>query len=272
MSDKLQKMEQQSVLPATASFTPFDVRELLEKAVDSKSAVEVIKELRAMQREDQERRAKFDFDAALSRFQADCPVIYKTIAVPDRAGKTAYKFAPIEQIEEVIRPLERASGFTHTFNQDVESQPGWVIARCTVSHVGGHSRDTVSKFPLGTKTLIMSDTQVYAAALTFANRRTLANAYGLVIAGDDRDGQDKTAKPAAPNAMEPERADKNLKALAADLWKILTPVRGTARNWVVANQWLWKNELLDGAKPEEAPNLTAERFEQVIAKAKELLK
>ena len=272
MSDKLTRMEQQSLSTRPLQFESFDVRLLLEKAVDSKAAVEVVKELRAMQREDQERRAKFDFDAALSAFQAQCPVIYKTRAVPDRSGNVAYKFAPLEQIEEVIRPIERANGFTHTFNQDVESQNGWVITRCTVAHVAGHARESVSKFPLGTKTAIMSDSQQYAAALTFANRRTLANAYGLVIAGEDKDGQGHQPKPVAPNAMEPERKDDEIKRLATELWKILAPVRGTAKNWIEANKWLWKNEILDGAVPEEAPNLTVTRFEQVILKAKELLK
>lgn len=272
MSDKLTKMEPQGVSERTIEFQPFDVRLLIEKAIDSKAAVEVMKELRAMQQEDQERRAKFDFDAALSKFQSECPVIIKTRSVPDRAGNVAYKFAALEKIEEVIRPIERANGFTHTFNQDVESQNGWVITRCTVAHVAGHSRESVSKFPLGTKTAIMSDTQQYASALTFANRRTLANAYGLVIAGEDKDGGGAAQKPVAPNAMEPERKDDDIKRLAAELWKILTPVKGTAKNWIEANKWLWKHEILDGAVPQEAPNLTVEQFEKAILKSKEILK
>ena len=186
---QLTKIEPQQAIEKRIEFEPFDVRMLLEKAVDSKAAVEVVKELRAMQREDQDRRAKFDFDAALSKFQSECPTIIKTKSV-----ENSYKYAPIEEVEQAIRPIERANGFTHVFNQDVESQPGWVIVKCVIAHVGGHTRETISKFPLGTKTRLMSDTQQYAAALTFGNRRTLANAYGLVIAGEDRDGQGNQKK------------------------------------------------------------------------------
>jgi hypothetical protein len=165
-----------------------NIEELITKAVDSKAAVEVVKELRAMLREDQAIAAAQAFDEAMSAFQAQCPVIIKGRGVPDRSGATAYKYAPIEKIEEVIRPIEREHGFTHTYNQDVASQPGWVITSVTITHTLGHSKTSVGKFPLGTRTAIMSDTQQYAAALTFSNRRVLGNAYGLVFAGEDKDG------------------------------------------------------------------------------------
>lgn len=272
MSDKLTKIEPQQAIEKRIEFEPFDVRMLLEKAVDSKAAVEVVKELRAMQREDQDRRAKFDFNSAMSKFQAKCPVIKKTKSVSTNAGAKAYSYAPLELVEQVIRPLEEEFGFHHTFNQDVKSQEGWVITICTVTHVGGHSEPKESKFPLGTKTNIMSSTQQYAAALTFAFRRTLASAYGLVFADEDDDGRlGNKPKPAAPNAMEPVRPDDKTKLLATELWKILTPIRGTAKNWIEANQWMWKNDILDGGVPEEAPNLPIARLEHAILKSKELL-
>jgi hypothetical protein len=170
------------------SMPTINIEALINKAVDSKAAVEVVKELRAMLREDQAIAAAQAFDEAMSAFQAECPVIIKGKGVPDRSGSTAYKYAPIEKIEEVIRPIERSHGFTHTFNQDVTSQPGWVIASVTITHTLGHNKTAVGKFPLGTRTAIMSDTQQYAAALTFANRRVLGNAYGLVFSGEDKDG------------------------------------------------------------------------------------
>lgn len=61
------------------------------------------------------------------------------------------------------------------------------------------------------------------------------------------------------------------KQLATELWAILKSVRGPEKNWNEANKWLWREEILDGAVPEEAPNLSADRFRQVIALAKETL-
>jgi len=191
MSDKLTVASKSALTQPESNMSRVDIGALMESAVKQGSAMEVFKELRAMEADIQARRSKAAFDEALSAFQSECPTIVKTKGVSTNSGALAYKYAPIEEIEIVIRPIERAHGFNHTFNQDVESQPGWVIARCIVTHVAGHTRETVGKFPIGTKTQIMSDTQVYASALTFCNRRVLANAYGLVIAGEDKDGAGK---------------------------------------------------------------------------------
>ena len=75
-----------------------NIESLINKAVDSKAAVEVVKELRAMLREDQEIAARAAFDEAMSAFQSKCPTIVKGKGVPDKNGRTAYKFAPIEKI------------------------------------------------------------------------------------------------------------------------------------------------------------------------------
>lgn len=172
---------------ARAPMPVINIESLIEKAVDSKAAVEVVKELRAMFLDDQKRAAEAAFNESMSAFQSECPIIIKGKQVMSN-DKKLYAYAPIEKIEEVIRPICRTHGFSHTFDTDIASAPGWVIAKCIVTHQQGHQRITIAKFPLGAKTQIMSDTQVYAGALTFANRRVLANAYGLVITGEDKDG------------------------------------------------------------------------------------
>lgn len=247
-----------------------NVSALLEKAIDSKSAVEVLKELRLMELDYHERDAKAQFDEAMSAFQEECPVIIKEKGVPDRNGKTAYKYAAIEMIEVQIRPLLRKHGFSHTFDTDTTAGEGQVIAKCIVTHRAGHSRVSTAKFPLGTKTAIMSDTQCVAAALTFANRRALQNAYGLVIAGDDMDGATGKIKPTGPSTMRP--TEINLKDLAVELWNVTKSIGGEKRDWDARNQWFWREEILDAGVPETAPDLTAAKFKEVISKAKEKLK
>lgn len=256
----------QSLAAYDPSLSGVDLNGLFAEAVKQGSAMEVIKELRAMESEFHSRTAKAKFDAAMSGFQSECPIILKEKGVPDRSGKAAFFFAPLEVIEVQIRPLLRKHGFSHTFDTDTSSAQGWVIAKCIVKHQGGHSETSTAKFPLGTKTQIMSDTQQFAAALTFANRRALQNAYGLVLAGQDLDGATGKLKPKGPSAMQPP--DLSLKDLARELWEVLRPVRGTEKNWNAANQWLWREEILDGAIPEAAPELSAERFKQVIAASK----
>ena len=77
-------------------------------------------------------------------------------------------------------------------------------------------------------------------------------------------GGEVKPKPTAP-------ANNSLKALANELWSLLKPIRGTTNDWVAANNWLWREEILDGAVPEAAPKLSEKRFAEVIAKCKERL-
>ena len=248
---------------------PLDIEGLFRYAIDHAGTAETMEKLMGIRRELNAEASKKAFDDALTEFQSECPLIIKEKGVPTATGKIAYRYAPIETIEVQIRPLLRKHGFSHTFDTDTASEQGWVIAKCIVTHRQGHSRVSTAKFPLGTKTQVMSDTQVFAAALTFANRRALCNAYGLVLAGEDMDGRTGKLKAAGPSSMQPVEA--GVKEFAADLWAVLKPIRGDKRDWVAANQWLWREEILDGALPETAPDLPPKRFAEVIAKARERL-
>jgi hypothetical protein len=189
--------------------------------------------------------------------------------VPTKQGDTAYKFAPIEKVEEVIRPIERKHGFTHTFDTDVSSVVGFVIAKCIVTHNAGHTRESVIKLPLGNQTQIMSATQTYAGAMTFANRRALANVYGLVIAGDDIDGADKKPRPAGPS--QALKAGTDAKAALTRLWNLIKPLVAetpgwNSKTWDGHNAWLRSVKII--TKPEtKVETLPVEDVVEIIDKA-----
>jgi hypothetical protein len=235
----------ESQLPArqVASLTGINIAALIDKAVDAKAAIEVLKELRAMERDIAAERSKAAFDESMSGFQVECEPILKEKGVPTSSGAMAYKYAPIEAIEIQIRPLCRKHGFSHTFDTDTTSAEGWVIAKCLVTHKDGHSRVSTAKFPLGTKTNIMSNTQQYAAALTFANRRALCNAYGLILVGEDLDGDSgrlKGSKTTVRPQAQPTHDDATNKRKLVDM---LRNVIGVASGY---NLDLRAKELLDG--------------------------
>ena len=256
--------------PRTEIMQVSDPESIIRYALDKGNVdVATMKELLNIRKELHAEFAKRQFDEQMKEFQSECPVITKERAVPDRSGNTAYKFAPIEVIEVQIRPLLRKHGFSHTYDTDTASIPGWVIAMCIVKHEAGHSVVSTVKLPLGTKTGIMSDTQVYAAALTFANRRALCNAYGLVLAGEDVDGQTGKIKPAGPSKLKAENFD--LEPYVKALWELLAPVRGLEKNWDKANEWLYERCFI--SETEKVPyTLSVERYKEVIDKSTNYLK
>ncbi len=264
--------------PMSPAPAPFDIEGMFRFALEKSAGPEAMTTLMNIRRELNAEASKKAFDEALSAFQNECPVIVKSRAVPTKSGDTAYKFAPIEKVEEAIRPTERKFGFTHTFDSDVASVPGWVIASCIVTHAAGHTRTSQIKLPLGAKTQIMSDTQVYAGALTFANRRALANVYGLVIVGEDIDGADKKPRPAGPSQAAPAskpqdgpKAPDDAKAALGRLWKLLKPIVSQVEGWNPKtwdghNAWLRSVKIL--TKPEtKVETLPVEDVLEIIDKA-----
>lgn len=218
----------------------------IEKGLD-------LKELVAMRREWRAEKAKEAFDAAMAAFQTECPIIYKTKA----GAAPTIKYAPFEDVIEQVKPLLQKHGFSFQLGTDVESKDGWVIAKCKVTHSQGHSDITEAKFPLGNKTGVMSDTQVYAAALSFASRRSFQNAFGIVTAGEDMDGRMESKK-----RVEGPSKIATIKSLKNELWEVLKPVRGTAPNTEVATRWLRNTGILQ--QDEKLEGLTAERLSEVI--------
>lgn len=258
LADKETAIQRQSL--GVESFESL-ARYAIEKGVPLESIVAVRRELKA-------EADKAAFDAALAAFQAECPVIRKTKGVSDNVGKLLYSYAPFELIIAQVSPLLQKYGFSFQLDTDTSSQDGWVVAKCHVTHAAGHCRTSTAKFPLGTGTRLMSQTQVYAAALSFASRRVFCNAFGLVCAGEDDDGAaGAKPKPQGPSTQAPP--DLSTRQIAQDLWNLLKPVRGQERDWKKANAWMWDNAVLSDT--EAAPELTKERFREVIESAKKIL-
>lgn len=252
----------------------FNIEEMFRHAIDKGGGPEVMTTLMNVRRELNAEAAKKAFDTAMASFQADCPVIIKEKGVPDRNNKIAYKFAPLEAIEIQIKAYEQKYGFSHKF-PTCGAEPGWVTATCLVTHDCGHSEPATVRYPIGTKTAIMSDTQQYAAAETFCKRRALCNAYGLTIMGEDVDGATGKVRPVGPSSLQP--SDLSVKELAIELWNLLKGEMAKQKDWIKTNwnahnQWLYKYEILDGAVPESAPDLSVEKFKTTIAKTKAKLK
>jgi hypothetical protein len=159
---------------------------LIQQAISAGTPVEVIERLLAMRSQLNAERAKKEFDEAMARFQEECPTIVKTKEVKTRSGQVAYKYAPIESIVQQVKgPLAR-NGFS--YKTQIDTLPTGVKATITARHVGGHSEDTSMEVPLGTKTEIMSLSQVTAAASTFAKRYAFCNAFGILTGDEDTDG------------------------------------------------------------------------------------
>jgi len=142
--------------------------------------------LLAMRTQIKSEQAKEAFNRAMAAFQAECPTIVKTKEVFTRDGRSAYKYAPIESIVAQVKEYLKKNGFSYTTQIDLTEKG--VKATCKVTHEAGHSEENSMEVPLGSKTQIMSDSQVTAAASTFAKRYAFCNAFGILTGDEDNDG------------------------------------------------------------------------------------
>jgi len=190
--NQIKKQEQGQVVPTSNYQTEADA--LISQAINKNVSVETMQKLLDMRRELRAERAKEMYDRAMAKFQGECPAIKRTKEVRTNSNQLAYKYAPIESIVEQIKGPLRENGFSYATTMKLLENGVKVTVR--VTHEAGHSEDTEMEVPFGNKTNIMSQSQVVAAAQTFAKRYAFCNAFGILTSDEDND-----AAPQVQNRM-----------------------------------------------------------------------
>lgn len=162
------------------------INDLIRHAITSNLSVDGLERILAMRRELKAEAAKEAFDDAMRTFQGECQPIVKHRPVPTNSGGIGYKYAPLEELDMQTKELRAKHGFS--FSIETETLEKRVRATCIIRHIGGHEyRPTPYEVPLSTGTALMSNTQVVAAALSFATRYAFKNAFGLTVVGEDNE-------------------------------------------------------------------------------------
>lgn len=180
------------------------VENLIQQAIVHNTPVDTMERLLAMRRELKAEYAKEEFDKAMSKFQGECPVIRKTKAGgKTNSGDVAYWYAPLDSIVSQTKEPIQQNGFSYMTKTETGDQK--VKVTVIVKHKAGHSEPTDVEVPLGTKTGVMSASQVTASALTFAKRYAFCNAFGILTGDDDDDAeQTKNVPSQAQSTPKPQ--------------------------------------------------------------------
>lgn len=220
------------------------VSEFISQAISQNLPVETMERLFALRERVKAETAREAFIAAMAKFQSECPVIVKTKEVYTKSGGKAYAYAPIESIVSQVKDALMNNGFSYSTN--MEMLEGAVKVSVKVQHVLGHSEVTEMTVPLGTKTGVMSDSQVVAAASTFAKRYAFLNAFGILTGDEDNDAAKAEEAPAIEESLRAKvkesKTEEELKAiwlankgLGKDFAKFVTEQRDFIRS-VVAQE------------------------------------
>jgi hypothetical protein len=158
---------------------------LIEKAVEKGLDVTALEKLIAIRKELKAEAAEEEFNRALSMFQSECPDIEKTKKVMAKDNKTIrYQYAPLDSIVKQVKPMLKKHGFSYTIKS--RQGEGWVKVVCQVRHVAGHNEETELIVPVDDG--YMNNIQKIGSANTYAKRYAFCNAFGIMTADEDDDG------------------------------------------------------------------------------------
>ena len=190
-----------------------DPEALLMKAVESGQGVETLERLLALRERLQAEYAANQYRQALLAFQAECPKILKTQIVANKDGEERYRYATLESIQDITKPLLHNNGFSFDFDTICEANAVTVII--TIAHVAGHEKKSSFRVPIDLKAF-MSEPQKYEAAMSFAQRICFRNGFGLITGTNDTNTEPE-APPADPPIGKDSAAKRALEARIGEL-------------------------------------------------------
>jgi len=217
--------------------------QLIELAIQKGATIEMLERLLALRERIQKDEAEKAFLQAMSAFQAECPVITRKKKVLNKDGRTVrYCYAPLDDIFKQVQPIIGKHGLSY----DVETRMintaefKGIESIVTVFHVLGHSKKSAFSVPVDLESY-MTDQQKWASAQTFAKRYAFCNAFGILTADEDNDGnspeEEKLKQQAKKKADEGERKLQNLPDNIKEGFKILGYTSKTIWHFCDMREW-----------------------------------
>lgn len=138
----------------------------------------VLKEMLAMQKEVMAQQAVIEFNEDYSIMSAEIPVI--------KRSKKAYSasYAPMEDIDLVIRPILSKFGFSVSFRNKQDGLD-MVEVTCELRHKKGHMIENTITLPTEAATKGMNKQQAIGSAITYAKRYAICGILNITTADDD---------------------------------------------------------------------------------------
>jgi hypothetical protein len=147
--------------------------------------VDAMERLLAMKERSEDREAMRLYADALAEFQANMPVVEKHGEIKVK-GVLRSKYALIEDIDDIIRPLMREYGFAFMLSE-IGVKDGMREFSGTLSHRGGHKESLIVHMPLD-KSEFRSAVQSEGSTISYARRQLYKAFFNIVERGVDDDG------------------------------------------------------------------------------------
>lgn len=159
---------------------------LIDKAITNGSDIKVLDKMLDMQDRMMAKEAELKFNSAFSVMVNEIPIVAKTSEanIQTKNGSSyKIKYASLDEIVEVVRPILSAHGFSVNFKHDQENAANIRIF-CILRHRDGHSIENSMVIPVAGGN---NAAQAIGSTITYGKRYTLCSMLNIAT-GDDRDG------------------------------------------------------------------------------------
>lgn len=149
--------------------------------------VEKMERLWAMREKMEAKNAEVEFNAAMSRIQANMGRISADATNP----QTRSQYATYAALDRALRPMYTREGLSLSFSTE-EAPEGSVGMVCYVSHAMGHTRTYRAQVPSDGKGAkgndVMTKTHAFGSGTSYGMRYLLKMIFNVAIGEDDDDG------------------------------------------------------------------------------------
>lgn len=171
---------------------------ILELARDSSFDVEKLRALTEMQERAEDRQALRAFAIDMAAAQSECQAVVRNTEVKlekDGVSRGSYKYAALENIDEMIRPIMTKYGFSVTYDRAPrQGDGGGFVVTGTLWHRGGHSITASFPLPLDTGPG-RGNLQAAGSTDTYGQKYILIGFFRIVRKGADDDGIEAGGQP-----------------------------------------------------------------------------
>ena len=184
---------------------------ILELARDATFDVEKLKALTEMQERAEDRQALRAFAVDMAAAQSECQAVVRSAEVKlGKAGedKGGYKYAGLDTIDEMIRPIMTKYGFSVTYDRAPrQGDGGGFNVTGTLWHRGGHSITASFPLPLDSGPG-RNNLQAAGSTDTYAQKYILIGFFRIVRRNDDDDGFAGGVMPLSTDAEGRKKAER----------------------------------------------------------------
>ncbi len=188
---------------------------IIEKGITAES-VAVMGQLVALKERMDAKQAEKDFVSDFVALKQAMPAIHAIKAVLNKDGSIRYQFAPLEEIDRILRPVALEHGFTYSFTEQESPRAGTIAKVCVIQHKSGHSSRHPYSVRIGGGPPGSTESQSDGAAHSYAKRGALCDAFGIVIERDT-DGSDDARNLGKPiSKQQADTLRRGVKEAGAD--------------------------------------------------------